>query len=471
MERRKLNRRDFLRLSAAAATGVVVAACAPATPQIVEVEKEVPVEKEVVRTVEVEKVVEKVVTPTPRPAPERVTVNYWGHAFMPRVKLDRVYIEQFMEENPHITVVYENPGDWSNKLLTSLAAGVGPDLFAEWNAYIGIYYYQGMIVPVDFTSFGMDEAEFMDLYIEPENTLQGATFEGKLYGIPNELSIYAFHTNNKLWEEAGLDPVADAPKTWEDLAVIEEKLIKRDSSGKLVQRGFIFGWEYSGWMFLQWGAMLRQLGGSELSEDLHTCTINTPEAAKVMQYWKDWVEREGGPQYPTDQSVPQTGTVASWAHTGSWARPGLLEAGIEYTVHPVPRWKDAVNNNGFDTYAYFHMVNAKSPDPVKRAAWQLAWFLDSHPVRYLDSTGLLQPQKKVEQSKVFQEIPFLDVFLNEMKVSMYSPRIPGWQEVADALARTRDRACLEGMDITEALEKGKEEIDKILEESWAAVEG
>jgi len=188
MERRRLNRRDFLRLSAAAATGVVVAACAPATPQIVEVEKEVPVEKEVVRTVEVEKVVEKVVTPTPRPAPERVTVNYWGHAFMPRVKLDRVYIAEFMDRNPHITVVYENPGDFSNKWLTAIAAGVGPDLWADWNAYTGTAWAQGAIVPVDYTAFGMDEAEFMDLYIEPENTLQGCTFEGVLYGIPNESS-------------------------------------------------------------------------------------------------------------------------------------------------------------------------------------------------------------------------------------------------------------------------------------------
>ena len=44
MEQRKLNRRDFLRLSAVAAAGAVVAACAPATPQIIEVEKEVPIE-------------------------------------------------------------------------------------------------------------------------------------------------------------------------------------------------------------------------------------------------------------------------------------------------------------------------------------------------------------------------------------------------------------------------------------------
>ena len=57
MEKRRLSRRDFLRLSAATTTGLMVAACAPTAPQIVEVEKPVVVEKEVVKEVPVEKIV------------------------------------------------------------------------------------------------------------------------------------------------------------------------------------------------------------------------------------------------------------------------------------------------------------------------------------------------------------------------------------------------------------------------------
>ncbi|MEA3345871.1 MAG: ABC transporter substrate-binding protein [Chloroflexota bacterium] len=67
MKNGKLTRRDFLRLSAMTAAGVTAAACARATPAVVEkevvvtkeVEKEVPVEKVVKETVEVEKEVVK----------------------------------------------------------------------------------------------------------------------------------------------------------------------------------------------------------------------------------------------------------------------------------------------------------------------------------------------------------------------------------------------------------------------------
>ena len=61
--RRTVSRRDFLRLTGAVATGAIAAACAPAAPQVVEVEKEVPVKEVVVQTVEVE----KIVAATPKP--------------------------------------------------------------------------------------------------------------------------------------------------------------------------------------------------------------------------------------------------------------------------------------------------------------------------------------------------------------------------------------------------------------------
>jgi multiple sugar transport system substrate-binding protein len=447
MAANRLTRRDFLQLSAAGAAVAALAACQPVGPQA---------------------------GGSGAAAPGAATqeVTYWGHAFEPRVALDKVYIEQFMQEHPEISVTYENPGEYSNQWIAAIAAGAGPDLWADWNAYVGTVYAQGAIAPVEFTTFGMEEAEFMELYIEPQNTLQGAMFEGKLYGIPNELSIYCTHTNNALWEEAGLDPVADFPTTWEALVPVSEKLLKRDASGTLIQRGFDFRWDAAAIMFLCWGAMVRQRGGREFTEDLRTCTIDSPEAAAALQYWVDIVTSgRGGPQYQPEREAFQAGAIAMCSSYGSWARPGILEAGIEYTVHPTPRWENGANNNGFDIYAYFHMVNAKADPETQRVAWQLAWALDSHPVEYLEQTGLLQPQKIVEQSEAFQNTPNLQIFLDEMRVSMYSPSAPGFLEIADALARTRDRAAVEGMGVEESLAQGKAEIDEILDEAWASAGG
>ena len=80
---------------------------------------------------------------------------------------------------------------------------------------------------------------------------------------------------------------------------------------------------------------------------------------------------------------------------------------------------------------------------------------------------MLQPQKVLSESKEFQDIEFMDVFLDEMAVSMYSPRLARFTEVADVLARARDRSIVEGMAIPESLKLAQEEIDKILAESPA----
>lgn len=414
-----------------------------------------------------------IVIPAPASAPagegaapaapaEKITVVYWAHDFTPRVELDKKYIAEFMEANPDIEVQYEViPADFDAKLRTALAAGTGPDLFAQWNGDIGQFYAEEAIVPVDFTAMGLNsQQEFMDLYVAPDNTLQGAIFEGKLYGIPNELSIYACYANKKMFEEAGLDAETDFPTTWEDMVIVAEKLTKRDADGTLVQRGFDFAWGGSVWMFLQWGAMVRQLGGSELE-------LTTPEAEQAMQYWVDWVHKYqlGGPAYWGAQLDDfLAGKVAIECDLGSWARPQIEEANIEYTVKPVPIWANAKNKNHFDIYAYFHMVNARSAPEVQRAAWKLAGFLDSHPIEYMVSTGLLQARKELVESKEYQDTPYINVFLDEMTVSMYSPRIPRFIEVADVLARARDRVVVEGMDIKESLAMGQQEIDEILAE-------
>ncbi|MCB0099628.1 MAG: extracellular solute-binding protein, partial [Caldilineaceae bacterium] len=183
-----------------------------------------------------------------------VTVTYWAHNFEPRVELDQKYIAQFMEENPDITVEYEViPSDFDAKLRTALASGQGPDLFAQWNGDIGTFYAEEAIAPVSAESLGLaSQQELMDQYVAPENTLQGAIFDGKLYGIPNEVSIYACYVNKALFADAGLDADADFPATWEEMKDVAEKLTKRDADGKLVQQGFDFDWGASVWMYLEW---------------------------------------------------------------------------------------------------------------------------------------------------------------------------------------------------------------------------
>ena len=302
-----------------------------------------------------------------------VTVTLWMHDDPPRVPLDKQVFADFQTKNSNITVDYRvvAVAEFSSRLLTALASGKGPDLFNEFTGSIGDFYGLGALAPYD-----VNLGEIGSLY--PSWALAGAMFGGKLYGLPTEVSNYACYTNDSLWKAAGLNPQTDFPKTWEQLVSVAQRLTIRDNSGALTQRGFDLNWTDPGFFMLQFPSMVRQLGGKMFSESTYAADIDTPQVKKAMQYWYDWVNtwKLGGPQYTDSRQAFLAGQLATECSMGYPFVPVLQKAGIVFSVHPIPRWKDAVNDVGLDLYAYYLMVNAHSQSTVQSAAWKLAELYD-----------------------------------------------------------------------------------------------
>src|SRR5262249_54999070 len=281
-----------------------------------------------------------------------VTVKRWMHIHPPRMPLDKEILDQFAKDNPDIKVDYKTvpDQDWDTTLNTGLASGAGPDLFNQATFAIGQFKAQDIIAPVDPVAAGYkDQDAIVKAYKDGDALLSGATFDGKLYGLPTELSTYACFTNNDLWKKANLDPEKDFPATWEDLKTVAEKLTVRDSSGAITQRGFDFHWKASIFMLLLFNPMVQQLGGNMIDETNYTAKINTPEVKKVLGYWNDWANtwKLGGPQYETDRTDFLAGKLATDCDFGNWGAPQMDDAKIQYTIHRVPVWKDAKNKNSF----------------------------------------------------------------------------------------------------------------------------
>jgi len=396
-----------------------------------------------------------------------VTVKLWMHQHPPRVPLDEELLPRFAAENPDIKVEYTvvPAPEWATTLATAMASGAGPDLFNVDSFSVGDYYTHGNIVPVDAAAAGYaDQQAIYDSYVGGEAMLAGATFDGQLYGLPTEWSAYACYTNNALWEAAGLDPEADFPATWEDLKTVAEKLTVRDSNGAITQRGFDFRWGSGLFMMLSFNPMVQQLGGNMIDEVNYTADIDTPEVRTVMQYWNDWANtwKLGGPQYTDERTDFLAGNLAIDCTVGSWFAPQADNASIEYTIHPVPRWKDAVHDNGFASYGYMFTVNSQAAPEVQAAAWKVAGFMTSFPDQYLATAGLLQPKKDFVESDAFKENEIMPVFVDELSKDIFNPRIAGFSEVADALLRARDRVISGGEDMDAVLADAQTEVSDIL---------
>ena len=255
MEKVKWNRRDFLRLSAAAATGAIAAACAPATPLIVEKEvvrevpvekavvvekevvkevpvekvvekeviKEVPVEKVVKETVVLEKEVEKVITAVPEPVKMSVVIAQTPEALEENFR-------PFEEKHPDydVQVIGTSWDEYDDKVAFLIAGGTPPTVWYPAGKRSVFYYVRRQeqegilpLVPALGPYLDRDDYDWSDFFrIDPD----GQSYGGKRYGIPVALFPTPLAYNKDLFDQAG---VPYPPDNWEDESWTWDEFISR----------------------------------------------------------------------------------------------------------------------------------------------------------------------------------------------------------------------------------------------------
>jgi len=392
-----------------------------------------------------------------------VTVRMWMHEHPPRVPIDKAIIAEFEKANPDIKVQYDviSAPEYSTKLLTAFAAGSGPDLFNNTSTLVTQYSAARILAPIDYAATGYgDEAALLAKF---QGGFDGIRFQGKLHGVPTEVSNWACFANNALWREAGLEPAKDWPKTWEALPAVAEKLTKRDQNGVPIRRGFDFAWTIAGTFWFTPNTMIHQLGANMVDEDTYKAALDTAPSRRAFQYLQDWAVkyRLGGPQYTASRTDFLAGKLATECSFGIWGIPQMEAAKIDWTVMPAPRWADAVSDNGLDIYAYYMMVNARSSPEVQKAAWKLARFYTDHAAELFAGAGLFVPRAEVTGSAAYKANSAAPFFVAELKKAKFSPRVVGYNQVLDAILRGRDR-LVQGDKIDDVLPVMNEEVNAVM---------
>ena len=313
----------------------------------------------------------------------------WMHEHPPRLPIDKKIIADFERRTLIIKIDYNVIA--ASGMRDQAADGVRLRLRSRpvqpVSGLVAQYYNSKILAPIDYAAAGYgDEKGFTDHFF---GGLDGIRFAGKYCRVPTEVSNYACAANNAMWKEAGLDPTKDFPKTWEEFPAIAEKLTKRDANGVPIRRGFDFNWPNKTYFWLATSTMMHQAGANLVDESSYTATIDNAAGKRVMQYWVDWANKYklGGPQYTDSRTDFLGAKLATDCSFGVWGLPQFKDAKIDVTIKPAPRWTGSTVDEGFDAYAYYMMVNARSPAPVQKAAWKMVRFFSDHAARPLHRRG------------------------------------------------------------------------------------
>lgn len=400
-----------------------------------------------------------------------VEITIWTHEDVNRTALEKKYIEEFEAANPNIKVNYVTypSGKIKDILVAAFAANEGPDIF---NLEINDAYpfiVNGRVSAIDSVAAGYkNQKAITDAYIP--GMLDPVTEEGKIYGLPLELTNWCVYVNKNILKDAGLDPEKDMPKTWEDIMAVSEKVALRKGD-IIIRRGFDFRYPY---YLTSWVPMVEQLGGKLISDDGKTAIINDEAwltALRYMQQFGPSGKNLGSPTYTAARKVfDNNQNEIAMSLSGlyqeqrmSAANPSFYNSD-EWAVIPYPQWANAKSIVPCHYYGHYYMVNSQKTKAQQQAAWKLVGYMLSHGEEYLKNVAIVQPTKALFESETFKNMPYSDVFKSDLEkgsIVYYAENSPK----VDSLLKTAvESVMLSGVSPEKALETLRKSVQAVIDE-------
>lgn len=247
----------------------------------------------------------------------------------------------------------------TEKLITSLGAGNGPNLVVQGPDTARGYINQGAFQPAD--QFYSDTAKYPNAAAMYPNMVEAVTWDGKKGGIPMGTAAYAVYYNKKLWAEAGLTE-KDYPKTVDELLALSKKLTKGKTYGLAAPD--------------QDAAFLSQIlhsgGGDYITEG--KAAIDSPQNVATLQKWqKAFTEDKispAGMDYTKAMELFGAGRAVMILN-GPWEITSAESFGVEVGVFQWPGdWVLGVLN-------YWWLTNMNKTDAQKECALKFGDFWNS----------------------------------------------------------------------------------------------
>jgi len=459
MEKRKLNRRDFLRLSALTVTGAALAACNPPSPTAAPT------------------LPPAAATEAPTAVPQAAgggTMVFWPEWGGKDADALKVQVDKFSSESG-IKVDYQPIRDHA-RMIASISAGEPPDLLMTWDANaVGSWGFEGALKDLGPYIQGakMDTTQFFDIGMVAGN-LMGT----KQIGIPltNYITSVLYFNKDAL-TKAGLDP-AKPPETWEDVWAASEKITVMENN-QLKALGFLVSQGQQGHPTL----MAYAYGGSIWSDDFKQVTPDSDanvEGLKWMQQFytkytnaelQRWISSVSQDvSVPTD--VLYTGEGAMRID-GEWV-PSFAEKldpkpniGMGWLPYPAAK-PDVKGTMTANSNPMVIPTAAKNPDAGFKFVEFISKAENSAPMCVL--VGNASPTKDGVAAQIAATKSEMYKFiLQEMwtkgKIKSMTINSPMGSQYMDAYGRARDKILQDGADALTEMKKVKDEIQPQLDEA------
>ena len=338
-------------------------------------------------------------------------------------------------------------GDLLTTLRSSGGGSDGATIAGIYDAWLPDLSKDKLVAPVPDAIAADTKANW------PAGVVGAASIGGTLYGIPNEIDVYALNYNKKLFEAAG---ISAPPKTWDEFLADAEKLTDKSKN----QQGFGMINSWAAGVLHPFASLLVSNGGDLVANGKPV--LDSKQAKETFELYETLIKKGYSDPAMATADANTTGPfldnfvsgktgmiiMANWWESALKAGMGDKFADIATAPIPVGPSGDRARSI---SYSWMTVVNAKAPADEQKAAWDfLSWLNgpESGPNGasamgdILMSMGILP--SRTSDGKAFADRlsgdPFLKGYTDTLADAKGFPVVLGGQEFSESLQKT-----LEGM--------------------------
>lgn len=384
--------------------------------------------------------------------PATGTVEIWAQAGEGGALTE--FVKSFEAENPDVTVTVTSlPANtaFDAKITAAIASGSVPDVINLYSQTQSTIFTTGGIAPVP-TGL-VDSSVFFPASYEP------TVVNGESYAVPWYAYSQVFYYRSDLAQQAGVEP----PQTWEDMKTFAAAI----QNAGLAEHGLGLGISWDQYSPQQLNDFIVGNGGSLISSDLSTWTINEPANVEALSFWgtlfAEGYASADEPQFLDVVPFLTSGKVAS-TNNGPWLTSWLDQANGEGwskahigAVLPPAGPKGQSATVGSSTLAV--LKDAKNPVAAwKFVRWmaepetQLAWYAAS---------GNLPAVVSAWDDPAIADDALLVPVKEGMQIGVGVPPVSTWAQVGAIIGKQMERVARGQATAQQALDEAQQQAEQI----------
>ncbi len=365
-------------------------------------------------------------------------------------------------------------GDLLTTLRTSGGGADGATIAGIYDAWLPDLAKDQLVAPVPETIAADTKANW------PAGVVGAASIGGTLYGIPNEIDVYALNYNKRLFEEAG---ITEAPKTWDEFLAAAEKLTDKSKG----QQGFGMINSWAAGVLHPFSSLLVSNGGDLVVDGKPV--LDSQQAKETFELYEKLISSGYSDPAMATADANTTGPfldnfvsgktgmiiMANWWESA--LKAGMGDSFADIATAPIPVGPSGDKARSI-SYSWMTVVNAKASEEEQAAAWDFLNWLngpDSTPEGapagasamgdILMSMGIL-PSRTSDGTAFADRLasdPFLTGYTSTLGDAKPFPVVLGGQEFSESLQKTLEAMQFGQLNAADAQSTAQADAVEILE--------